>query len=118
MEEFEIINQLTPHKTSPSYQIFESVPCGRYRLSVQGSSGHYCTPREVLPPQYYVSMEVAIFNKNREWLRVPRSSTLRAFPRYAELRSHADGIGNPYCVFGYVPIDLINDLYLYLRKFE
>lgn len=101
------------------YQMFKSIDAGNYKLSIQGSHGAYCSPRESLKPHCYNSMEMAIFRDDK-WLNVSKSSILKAFPRYIELKERADGWfpnkggcgGN--VVFGYVPVDLINDLYNYL----
>jgi hypothetical protein len=60
-------------------------------------------------------MELAIFRRGR-WLRLNRSKVLREFPRWNELSERADGFGSRCPVFGYVPVDLIDDLYLYLRN--
>jgi hypothetical protein len=102
------------------YQLFESIEVGNYELSIQGSQGAYCSPRESLKPEYYTSMEIAIF-KNDKWLNVVKSSVMRKFPRYNELKERADGWfpNKGGCsgrvVFGYVPVDLIQDLYEYLK---
>lgn len=94
-----------------SLRCFKSIPAGPYRLSIQASEGHYCSPRITCSPKFYDSMEMAIFTRNG-WLSPSRSSVMKAFPRWEELRSYMESGKNP--VFGYVPIDLIDDLYLYL----
>lgn len=96
-----------------SFRYFKSIPAGPYRLSIQGSEGHYCSPRITCSPEFYSSMEMAIFHRGR-WLQVRRSKVLREFPRWNELSERADDLGSRCPVFGYVPIDLIDDLYLYL----
>lgn len=96
-----------------SFRCFKSIPAGRYRLSIQASEGHYCSPRKTCAPELYHSMELAIFHRGR-WLQINRSKVLREFPRWDELREMADRFGSRCPVFGYVPIDLIDDLYLYL----
>ncbi len=98
--------------TSGDFRVLGSLKAGRYTLSIQGSGGHYCTPREIVALEEYSSMEIAIFNK-KGWFHTSRSRTIRQFPRYAELRERADG-SSKITVFGYVPVDLIEDLYLYL----
>jgi len=103
------------------YQLFKSIDAGKYTLSVQGSTGAYCSPRYELPPHSYSSMEIAIF-KDDKWLNVAKSSVLRSFPRFSELKERADGWfpNKGGCagavVFGYVPVDLIEDLYIYLKS--
>jgi hypothetical protein len=50
------------------------IPAGDYFLSVQASEVHYCDPEETLEdPQEYTSFEVAIFDKNKEWVN-PREA--------------------------------------------
>lgn len=110
----ELKKQLPP-KESSGFRVFKAIKAGKYSLSIQGSDGHYCTPRQIMPPEGYISMEVAIFNKRKEWFHTSRSRTIRQFPRYAELRERADG-SSKITVFGYVPVDLIEDLYLYLKN--
>jgi len=96
------------------FRILKALKSGKYKMSIQGSTGHYCSPRVTLPIEDYDSMELALFNKNG-WFHITRSSVLRAFPRYNELLERADGINSPAPVFGYVSVDLINDLYVYLN---
>ena len=91
----------------------KSVKCGNYEMSVQGSSGHYCDPREILDIERYFSMELALFGKEGNWLHIHRSSILKKFNRYNELFERISGENSRAPVFGYVPVDLLNDLYIY-----
>ena len=95
------------------YRNLDSVKAGKYKMSVQASTGHYCSPRMTLPVGCYTHMELAIFNK-RGWLHITRISVLKAFPRYNELLGRADNVNSPAPVFGFVPVDLLDDLYMYL----
>jgi len=96
-------------------QSFEAVAAGNYRLSIQGSSAHYCTPKSEGPCHRYTSMELAIFPKGKGgFLHFKKSSVMRTFPRYDELVDRMDGKGGT--VFGYVPVDLIDELYNYLKN--
>ena len=97
------------------FRLLEAIEVGRYKLSVQASTGHYCTPRVTFDLKHYSSMELAIYNKSGSMVSINRSSTLRKFIRYKELASCAGKLNKPSVVYGYVPIDLINDLYLYLK---
>lgn len=83
---------------------FGAVVAGNYKLSVQGSEGHYCTPRKTLDANQYVSMEMAIYNvKGKGMLNPRRSTVIKDFPRYNELISCYDGSA----VFGWLPVDVI-----------
>jgi len=95
------------------YRMMKAINAGNYKMSIQGSNSHYCTPRETLHPLLYFTMEIALLNK-KGWLHITRSKVIKNFPRYRELLSYADGVNSEYPVFGYVPVGLINDLYLYL----
>ena len=101
-------------KSNSKYRKLDAVKAGKYKMSVQGSNGHYCSPRTTLPIEDYAHMELALFNK-KGWLHITRSSVLKAFPRYNELIERADGVNSSTTVFGYVPVDLLNDLYVYLN---
>lgn len=112
----ELIRELQKQENAKSnneYRNLNAVKAGKYKMSVQGSSGHYCSPRATLPVEDYTLMELALFNK-KGWLHITKSSVLRAFPRYNELLERADGVNSSAPVFGYVPVDLLNDLYMYL----
>ena len=113
MEAMDELKKQSLARNTDSFRIFDAIPCGKYRLSIQGSEGHYCSPRTTLYPDLYEDMEIAIF-KNNEWVHPTKSKKLKAFPCYNELIERADGLG-AITVYGYVPIDLINDLYLYLK---
>ena len=109
--ELEFVNVLN---TGTRGHILPAVSAGRYFLSIQASSGHYCTPRETVPVTQYSSMEMCIFTAtSTRFLDVRMSSTIRSFPRYLELLECMDAGGQ---VFGWVSVDLINDLYLYLSQ--
>ena len=113
----ELIKELQKQENAKSnndYRMLDAVKAGKYKMSVQGSTTHYCSPRTTLPVEDYALMELALFNK-RGWLHIKRSKTLKAFPRYNELLERADGVNSSAPVFGYVPVDLLNDLYIYLN---
>lgn len=97
------------------YRMLKAIKAGNYTMSVQGSTGHYCFPRETKPIENYSAMELAIFNKKKGWLHVTKSSVLKKFPRYNELLERADDVNSSCPVFGYVSIGLLNDLYVYLK---
>ena len=96
--------------------LISKIKAGRYLLSVQGGDGMYSTPRRIVNPDMYVDMELAIFTAKEEWFDVGKSKKLKAFPRWEELKQRADGPLGSCTVFGYVPMDLLNDFYLYLKS--
>lgn len=113
----EIIDKLQKQNDANSdyeYRMFNPIKAGNYKLSIQGSTTHYCTPRQTCTPNMYSTMELAIFNRNG-WFKITKSKIIKSFTRYNELKERADSLDSNYCVFGYVPIDLINDLYNYLN---
>lgn len=66
-------------KKPGEYQFFERLKAGRFELSVQGSTLHYCSPRASLPADEYRRMEVAIF-KDGDWVYPNLDRPLRHFP--------------------------------------
>lgn len=114
----EIVTELKKQEGSSDlnneYRMMKSIKAGNYKMSVQGSTTHYCSPRITEAIENYNCMELALFNK-KGWLHITRSSVLRNFPRYNELLERADGVNSSAPVFGYVPMDLLNDLYVYLN---
>lgn len=102
-------------KLDDDYRVLEAIKAGNYKMSIQGSTGAYCSPRETLNVEYYYRMELALFNKNG-WLHITKSSVLKSFPRYPELMRCASDPKSDCNVFGYLDIDLIEDLYVYLKN--
>lgn len=120
MKTFKFIEEIlknNPGLTYSEYRVLNAIMAGNYKLSIQGSTGHYCSPRETIHPSRYYTMELAIFRLKGGFLKVSKSSILRKFERYDELCERADGpMSGTTVVFGYVPIDLIEDLYQYLNN--
>ena len=88
--------------------------CLKADISIQGSSTHYCTPREYLTNiQDYQAVEIALFDKNNEWINPHESIILTDFPQLKELlENYEDGD----CPVGYyVPIQVVNNLVDYLN---
>ncbi len=115
MELFNKLIQVNGGNSRPNSNELKAVKAGNYYLSIQGSDGHYCSPRELLPVGAYFDMELAILNSKKAFLRVSMSSVIRSFPRYDELIERRDGPSSKSDVFGYVNVGLLNDLYLYLN---
>ena len=96
------------------FRMLNAIKIGKYKLSIQGSKGHYCSPRETLPVERYDAMELAIINVERNMISINRSKLFRKFKWYNELLTHADGLNSKATVYCYVPVELINELYLFL----
>jgi len=92
---------------------FKAIPCGNYELSIQASEGHYCTPRKTLgSATMYTEFELAINARDGNIINPDRSVVIKAFPHYDKLFSYYGGS----LVFGWVPVDVINKLYHYLKR--
>lgn len=77
-------------------------------LSIQASYGHYCSPRKTLSKELYTNMELAIF-KNDEF--APVSSVTKNEELINKFDEYYEGT-----VYGYVPVELIEELYQDLNK--
>jgi len=100
------LQRIAPH-------MFKALAVGDYMLSIQASSGHYCSPRkDSLMPHQYECFEIAIWREGGKsrYMNAAQSSVFRAFPRWEELKQCQSSV-----VFGWVPEDLINDLINYLK---
>lgn len=73
------------------------------RLSIQGSYGHYCTPRKTLPYCKYTSMEFALCTEKG-------FADVKEYLDTNEYDEYFDG-----SVYGYVPVELIEKLYQHLK---
>ena len=120
MKEKELIKKLQKQEKANSrdpYRTIKAVKAGNYMLSIQGSIGHYCSPRKTLPIDVYSSMQLAIINKKGSMVSINRSKVFRKFKRYDELLSRADSLNSAGgTVYEYVPINLLNDLYCFLTE--
>lgn len=105
-------------KYGASIRYIYPIKVNGYNLSIQASFNHYCEPRETLNKlDLYSRYELAILNHVGEFYNLNNDDTLKKFDRWTELLERVDGNINSDCVvFGYVPIDLLNDLYLYLES--
>lgn len=74
------------------------------RLSIQGSFGHYCSPRKTLPYDKYKTMEFAL-SAGKGFAEV------KDFIETDEYDAYFDG-----SVYGYVPVELIEKLYQALKS--
>ena len=114
-----LIKELQKQKKAFStldYRMLKAVKAGNYFLSIQGSNIHYCTPRQSLPVDIYSTMELAIINKKGSMISINKSKIMRNFNRYNELIDRAYCVNSKAAVYGYVPVDLLNDLYCFLNE--
>jgi len=98
-----------------TYRQFEAVKINdELYMSIQASYGHYCSPRKtLLDITQYTEMEMAFVGK--EGLMSidkvePYYSKLGLLVR--ELEEYFDGCS----VYAYVPVELINEIYLSLKE--
>lgn len=93
-------------------RILNQISAGDYELSIQASEYHYCEPRKTIEDlSEYTSMEVAIF-KDNSWVQPRKDEYIKSFKRYKELIDcYEEG---DIAVGGYIPVNLIQDLFDYL----
>lgn len=46
-------------------ELFDPIEIGRFRLSIQASRSHHCSPQKDLPPYMYDEMEIAIYEAEK-----------------------------------------------------
>lgn len=86
-----------------TYRGFNHIHFVDVSLSIQASFGHYCTPRKTLKNlNEYTTMEFALI-KEGNFVKV--SDVLPNFSRLNEIEEYEN------TVYGYVPVDLIEQLY-------
>ncbi len=74
------------------------------RLSIQGSFGHYCTPRKTLSYNKYERMEFALCTEQG-------FKDVKDYINTDKYDNYFDG-----SVYGYVPVSLIEELYQNLKQ--
>lgn len=116
MKQYEFMKEMTKtRQENLGIVMYRHIIQGEYALSVQASEYTYCTPRRNLDDLTdYTHMEIAVLYWNNEsgkgdFIDVARH--FLDFPRREELAEYDDG-----GVYAYVPVDLIEDLYLYMKK--
>lgn len=86
-----------------------------FNLSVQASKGHYCKPREYLEDiNKYTSVEIAIFDKDGNWVKPRDNKKLMEFPRIVELLNYYES--GDIAVGVFVPIGIVEELIEYLKN--
>lgn len=81
-----------------------------YVLSVQASEYHYCHPRQTIELENYESFEIALINQMTGNF-VAAKNVFTDFPDNDDLHEYFEG-----SVYGYVPIELVADLYAHAKK--
>ena len=80
-----------------------------YCLSIQCGEGKYCIPRKNIDLDKYTHFEIAFIYDGE--LSDAHDELLEAFNRKEELQKYQEGT-----IYPYVPKDLIEDLYIYLKS--
>lgn len=93
---------------------FYPIITGAYELSIQGSRTHYSTPRARVLPIDYTSMELQINYRDGGKVHLDTCVAVQEFPDKDRLFDRKEPESN---VFGWVPVKLINELYLHLSKY-
>lgn len=115
---FEFIQELSKQdeaNSSDKFRRLQPIKAGKYVLSIQASDYHYCMPKKSLPVDKYTCFEIAIFNKKGSFVSINRSKVFKEFNRYSELLERISGVNSSAAVYAYVEVDLLNDLYLFLK---
>jgi hypothetical protein len=89
------------------------IDAGKYKMSIQGSASHYCTPKKIVPIEQYSSMEIMLYGE--DWAEFD-PAILDGFPEQRYLESCNDG--SSMAVYGWVDIAVINRLYKYLKRLK
>ena len=91
------------------------IKCAKADISIQASNTHYCSPRTYLENiQEYNDVEIALFDKEGDWIQPRECALLEDFKGLSELiESYEEGA---FAVGCNVPINLVNDLVTYLNQ--
>lgn len=93
------------------FRVMEGIEIGTYKLSIQASKCHYCTPKKALIDLYeYEDMEVAIFDDDG-WCNLELDDFFNDWKDRECFLENFDGM-----VAGYVPIKIIQSLYEYIEE--
>lgn len=112
---YTFLENLREYRRVLNFRTFHPLKCGKYRLSIQASAGHYCYPKELLDSREYSSMELAIFNRSG-YFNPWRSRRIYSYPRFNEIWALRDGDFNGSVVYGRVPLELLEDFYLWMKQ--
>lgn len=106
----DFVKKLKEKNRSSSFRQFEAVQCGEFKISIQASEFHYCTPRRTVEPYMYSNMEIAIFDSNG-WVIPPSDDRFKNKP-WANLFEE----GSVNSVAGYVPVETIESIMAELEQ--
>lgn len=88
-----------------------SILIGSYRLSIIAHRFSYCTPRDTLRDlKDYTAMEMALLQDSK--FVSLNDPILLNFPLWSQL---GDCLCDEYAIFGYVPVEIIQQFYEYLK---
>ena len=104
LDELEIVEEIMDFRFCDWISINDE-----YYLSVQCGEGKYSIPRKNVDLKEYTHFEIAFIYKGS--LSTGHDELLEGFSRKEELQKHQEGI-----IYTFVPKDLIEDLYKYLKK--
>ncbi|MGG0308330.1 IDEAL domain-containing protein [Priestia megaterium] len=98
------------------WRIFKSIDLGNYKLSIQASKNAYCSPKKTIDISDYDDFEIALFDKDWNWMNPKTNSQFDDFKRISELRERWDSNSSDTSVGAYVERDLIQDFCDYLEE--
>lgn len=103
------INKMNVKAEVDNFRLYNKINFNNcVELSVQASYGHYCNPRKTTHLNEYNNMELAIL-KNDEFVTISDVTNDKCL--IERLNSCFEGT-----VYGFVPIELIEELYLTLSQ--
>jgi hypothetical protein len=107
-EESKKIRKWTTQKNELVIRDFQNIEFGDFLLSIRADATSNCTPRKTLDEiNKYETMEFALV-KGEKFLSV--TDVLPEFSKLKEIQRY------DHSIYGYVPVELIQDLYLELSK--
>lgn len=114
----EFIERLNHVSYNSLFRKYTPIILGKYELSIQCGVTGYSNPRETLDDiSKYESMEIGISYKGDNYFCGIDISTIKDFDHFdrkEELLSYKDSDG----IFGFVPLDLVDAFFIYLRDME
>jgi hypothetical protein len=111
------MEKLTDHfsfNENSTFRMFEAVKINdELYISIQASYGHYCSPRKtLLDITQYTEMEMAFVGKEG-LMAIDKVDPL--YSRLGLLVDKLDEYFDGSSVYAYVPVELINEIYLALK---
>ena len=104
LDELEIVEEIMDFRFCDWININDE-----YNLSIQCGKGKYSIPRNNIDLKEYTHFEIAFIYKGL--LSTGHDKLLEGFSRKEELQECQEGL-----IYTYVPKDLIEDLYKYLKQ--